>query len=315
MTTQLLPLTERTNVRRLRDRQVRDRAALTALLDDGLIAHVAVCRDGAPVVLPMAYAHDGDRLLLHGSTGAGLFRAAAHGTPVSVAVTHLDGLVFARSVFDSSMNYRSAVVFGTAHALEGAEKLAALKAITEHLMPGRWDEVRPPTRRELAATVVLAVPLDEVSVKVRSGGPSEGGSADGHGDGWAGVLPLSLHTGDPVPAADVPAGTPTPRSVAVARGRRDRRPLRFTERALAALGEGIAEHGLTHHAAEVALVSGAARAIAPAAAQVLVDANAPTAARLRAFAVVARALSRDGDRGTPAVTPPASAVAVAVAAR
>jgi uncharacterized protein len=221
MTTDLLPLTERTRVHRLRDRQLRDRATLYGILDTGLVAHVAMCHDGEPVLLPVAYARDGDRLLLHGSTGAGLLRAAASGAPIAVAVTHIDGLVYAASIFDSSMNYRSAVIFGTAQVLEGDEKLAALRALSDHLMPGRWTEVRPPTARERAATLVLAVPLDEVSVKVRTGGPS-GGADDA--TGWMGVLPLAVQAGDPIPADSVSPDLPLPDSLRAAQ-RRDRQTM------------------------------------------------------------------------------------------
>jgi uncharacterized protein len=210
MSTDLLPITDRTRVHRLRDRQVRDRAMLDEILDNGLVAHLAVCAEGQPMLLPIAYARDGDRLLLHGSTGAGLLRAAASGAPVAVAVTHIDGLVYARSVFDSSMNYRSAVIFGTPRVLEGDDRVVALRALSDHLMPGRWDEVRPPTARELAATLVLALPLDEVSVKVRTGGPSE---SDEDTDAWAGVLPLAVRTGVPVAAGDNSTDVPVPASV------------------------------------------------------------------------------------------------------
>lgn len=219
MTTELLPVTERTRVRRLRERQVRDREALYEILDGGLVAHVALCADGGPVLLPVAYARDADRLLLHGSTGAGLLRAAADGAAIAVAVTHLDGLVFARSIFDSSMNYRSAVIFGTAQALDGDERVDALRVLSGHLMPGRWDEVRPPTTRELAATLVLALPLDEVSVKVRTGGPSAEEAADPNV--WAGVLPLGVRTDEPVPADDVPPSASPPDSLRVVRRRLD----------------------------------------------------------------------------------------------
>jgi hypothetical protein len=218
MTTALLPVTERTRVHRLRERQVRDREVLYEILDGGLVAHVALCVDGGPVLLPVAYARDADRLLLHGSTGAGLLRAAADGAPIAVAITHLDGLVFARSIFDSSMNYRSAVVLGTAQVLDGDERVDALRALSDHLMPGRWDEVRPPTTRELAATLVLALPLDEVSVKVRTGGPSAEVSDP---NVWAGVLPLGVHTHEPVPADDVPPGAAPPASLQAARQRLD----------------------------------------------------------------------------------------------
>jgi nitroimidazol reductase NimA-like FMN-containing flavoprotein (pyridoxamine 5'-phosphate oxidase superfamily) len=216
MTTDLLPVTDRTQVHRLRDRQVRDRAMLNEILDTGLVAHVALCLGGEPVLIPVAYARDGDRLLLHGSTGAGLLRAAAGGAPIAVAVTHIDGLVFAQSMFHSSMNYRSAVIFGTAQVLDGADRLAALHALSDHLMPGRWDEVRQPTARELTATLVLALPLDEASVKVRTGGPSEDGEEIG---AWAGVLPLRLQTGEPILAVGISADVELPDSLLTLRRR------------------------------------------------------------------------------------------------
>lgn len=216
MTSTQLALTDRTTVHRLRERQVRDTSTLYEILDEGLVAHVAACIDGSPVVLPLAYARDGNRLLLHGSTGAGLLRALAAGVPVAVSVTLLDGLVYARSIFDSSVNYRSAVIFGTPVALSGEEKLSALRLLSEHLMPHRWEEVRPPSNRELASTLVLALPLDEASVKVRTGGPSRD---DEEPSAWAGVLPLAVHAGDPVPAQDVPSGVEPPPSLAAARRR------------------------------------------------------------------------------------------------
>jgi uncharacterized protein len=214
-----LPATGRTAVTRLPYRQVHDRRVLHDVLDAGLVAHVGVVRDGVPVILPVGYARDGDSLLLHGSTGGGLLRQAAAGVPVTVTVTLLDGLVYARSLFDSSMNYRCAVVFGTATPVTGPEKLAALRQLSEHLMPGRWDEVREPTRRELAATLVLRLPLTEASVKLRAEGaggePDDGESREV----WAGVLPLATAAGDPVADPDVPAGVPVPASLARARER------------------------------------------------------------------------------------------------
>lgn len=216
-------LTPRSTVHRLPERQVRDRAELHRILDEGLVAHVAVTADHGPLLLPMAYARDGNRLLLHGSTGAGLLRALADGAGVAVAVTHLDGLVYARSIFDSSMNYRSMVAFGTPRVLDGEEKLLALERLTDHLMPGRWSEVRPPTRRELSATLVLAMDLAEVSVKIRTGDPHDPDDADR--STWAGVLPLSVTTGAPVPAADLPPDTPAPASLAAARDRHQTLPV------------------------------------------------------------------------------------------
>ena len=214
---ELLPLTDRTRLTRLRSLQSRDRRVLHEVLDAALVAHVAGVVDGAPVVLPVAHARDGDRLLLHGSTGGGLLRRAAAAAPLSVAVTVLDGLVLARSLYDSSMNYRSAVVFGRATALPAADTAAALRLLSERLLPGRWDEVRPPTARELAATLVLALPLDEVSVKVSEGPPSDSDDPPPDVAGtWAGVLPVRLVAGPAEPAPDVPAGLPVPPSVAAA---------------------------------------------------------------------------------------------------
>jgi nitroimidazol reductase NimA-like FMN-containing flavoprotein (pyridoxamine 5'-phosphate oxidase superfamily) len=213
----LLPLTDRTRLTRLGSLQSRDRRVLHDVLDAGLVAHVAGVVEGAPVVLPVAYARDRDLLLLHGSTGGGLLRRAAAAAPLSVAVTILDGLVLARSLYDSSMNYRSAVIFGRAAAVAAGDKLDALRRLSERLMPGRWEEVRPPTRRELAATLVLALPLAEASVKVSAGPPSDSDDPPPDLAGtWAGVLPLRLVAGAAEPAPDVPPGLPVPSSVAAA---------------------------------------------------------------------------------------------------
>jgi len=221
----MLEITPRTKVTRLPYRQVTQRSVLYDVLDAGLIAHVALCRDGLPLVLPVGYARDRDRLLIHGSTGGGLLRAAAAGAPIAVGVTLVDGLVFARSIFDSSMNYRSVVVFGRATAVPAEAKPAALRLISERLMPGRWDEVRPPTGKELAATLVLDLPLDEASVKIRTGPPSEEDPPEpalpGRPRAWAGVLPLRTVVDDPVGAPDVEPGTEEPGSLATTRRRVD----------------------------------------------------------------------------------------------
>ncbi len=209
----VLALTDKLKVHRLAHRQVTDRQVLHDLLDAGLVAHVGVVRDGEPVVLPVAYARDGDDLLLHGSTGAGLLRAAAAGEPIAVTVTVLDGLVVARSAFDNSMNYRSMMAVGRATALDGEQKLHALRCVTEHVLPGRWDEVRPASAKELAATLVLRLPLDQVSVKMRSGGPSDGTDDGEDKQVWAGVLPLRTAAAEPVPGDDVAADVPVPPSV------------------------------------------------------------------------------------------------------
>jgi uncharacterized protein len=193
----------RTTVRRLPDKQVHDRAALDAVLDAAKVAHVAVVDDGAPYVVPVACARDGDAVLFHGSTASRLFRLLAAGAPTCLTVTLLDGLVAARSVFESSMHYRSAMVLGTAATLSGDAKLAALQRLSEHLLPGRWAEARHPSTKELAATLVLALPLTEWSVKV-SDRPPDDEESDLDRPVWAGVVPLLPQPlGPPVPAPDL----------------------------------------------------------------------------------------------------------------
>lgn len=189
-------------VRRLPEYQVFDRATLHAILDEALIAHVGVVRDGKPVVLPFACARDADTLLLHGSTGGGVLRLAAGGS-VCVTVTHLDGLVYARSLFESSMHYRSAVVLGEAEVLTGEDRVRALGALSEHLFPGRSTEVRDHRTKEFAATLVLRLSLERASVKVTAGpadDPDDGESREV----WAGVVPLRMVAGAPQAADDVP---------------------------------------------------------------------------------------------------------------
>lgn len=216
---QPLPLTGRTRITRLSERQVTDRQALYDVLDAALVAHVGLVRDGLPVVLPIACARSGDHLLLHGSTGGGLLRAAATGAPLAVTVTLLDGLVYARSLFDSSMNYRSAMICGSAEQLRGGDALEALRVLSEQLMPGRWAEVREPTARELAATLVLRLPLDEASVKVRAAGATTHPQDGEDREVWAGVLPLALHAGAPAPGEDTPSHVQPPASVRTAQRR------------------------------------------------------------------------------------------------
>jgi nitroimidazol reductase NimA-like FMN-containing flavoprotein (pyridoxamine 5'-phosphate oxidase superfamily) len=202
-------------VRRLADRAGTDRAALDAILDAGLACHLAVVLDDAPVVLPTGYGRDGDVLYLHGSTGARSLRAAADGIDVCVAVTLLDGIVYARSVFHHSMNYRSAVVHGRARAVtDDTDKLHALRVITEHLAPGSWAHARQPTRRELAATAVLALDLSEASVKTRASGPSDDDEDVRAGSAWAGVLPLRQVWGEPQPCVELPSHMSVPAHIA-----------------------------------------------------------------------------------------------------
>ena len=200
MSSETTPLssTSRTILRRHRERAQADRAALYEVLDAGLICHFGVVADGDPVVLPTAYGREGDTLYLHGSSANGAFWAA-DGNRVCVTVTHLDGLVAARSVFSHSVNYRSAVIFGTATIVKDEdERWQALRLITDHLIPGRWAVARQPTAKEMAATSVLSLPLTEASVKVRTGMPGDEPEEEGL-DVWAGVLPISVTFGQPIP--------------------------------------------------------------------------------------------------------------------
>lgn len=188
---------------------MQDRAVAHEVLDAALVAHVALVHDGQPYVLPVAFARDGDRVLLHGSSGSRLFRALAAGVPACVTVTLLDGLVLARSLFESSMNYRSVMALGRAFEVEGDAKIAALRCVSEHLLPGRWSQARQPSSKELAATYVVAMALDECSVKVSTGGPVDP-EEDLAWPVWAGVVPLEHRWGTPVPAHDLHQPYPLP---------------------------------------------------------------------------------------------------------
>lgn len=204
----------RTTITRLRAKASQDRGELDRLLDRVHIGHFAlVAEDGQPVVLPTAVVRDGDRMLAHGSTGSGWIRRLAAGPPASLAVTSFDGLVVARSAFESSMRYRSAVIFGRCLALtDQDEKLRALDTIVEALLPGRLAEVRRPTRKELAETLVLALPITEWSLKVSDGWPDDP-PQDCLGPAWAGLIPVEISYGAPVPAPDLRAGIAVPESV------------------------------------------------------------------------------------------------------
>ncbi|HEX6256041.1 MAG TPA: pyridoxamine 5'-phosphate oxidase family protein [Euzebyales bacterium] len=202
--------TERTRVRRAPDRAATDPALLRAVLDEALICHVGFVDDDTPVVIPTAYGRDGDLVYLHGSTGSRMMRHLATGAPVCVTVTLLDGLVLARSVMHHSMNYRSAVIFGTARAVtDPAERMHAFEVITEHLVPGRWADARHPNRREAAATAIVALDLTEASVKLRTGGPNDD-EQDLDAGTWAGVLPITSHVGTPDADAHTPPGVAPP---------------------------------------------------------------------------------------------------------
>jgi len=200
---------ERTRVRRIPEKAVEDRGTVEAILDAGLVAHVGIVDEtGQPYVVPVAYARDGDRLLFHGSTGSRLFRRLAEGAPTCVTVTLLDGLVLARSAFESSMHYRGIMALGTCTVLEGDERDQALRLISDHLLPGRWDDIRPPSKKELAATLVLALPLDEVSAKVSDKMP-EDDPQDVDRPVWGGIVPITESFGVPV-ADELGAAYPTP---------------------------------------------------------------------------------------------------------
>ncbi len=206
-----LPRSERVRVRRKRERGRYDRATIDAVLDEALIAHLGVIgEDGQPLVIPTLHARDGDRVLLHGSAGSRTLRAIAAGAPVCLTVSLIDGLILARSAMHHSANYRSVVLMGTATSIEQpAEKSDALRTIVEHLIPGRWPDVRAPREDELKATAVLALPIDEASAKVRDGQPSDE-EADYTLDAWAGVIPLTTHPGPPQPDPLMSAGIPLP---------------------------------------------------------------------------------------------------------
>jgi uncharacterized protein len=207
-----LSTTERTRVRRHSERARTERSDLLAVLDAGMICHLGVVVNGSPVVLPTAYGRVGDTLYLHGSS-ANRSLHAADGHEVCVTVTHFDGLVCARAAFAHSVNYRSAVVFGIARIVtDEAERLTGLRAVTEQMIPGRWDTLRAPTRKELAATSVLAVPLAEASVKVRTGPPKDEPADLGSGV-WAGVLPLITSFGAPEPDPELQPGIGTPEHI------------------------------------------------------------------------------------------------------
>jgi len=214
MTTQsqTLSATERTRLRRHSERGKTEYADLLAVLDAGMICHLGVVVNGAPLVLPTAYGRIGDTLYLHGSS-ANRSLHAADGNEVCVTVTHLDGLVCARAVFSHSVNYRCAVVFGTARIVtDEAERLAGLRAVTEQLIPGRWDAVRAPTRKELAATSVLAVSLGEASVKIRTGPPGDE-PEDLDLPVWAGVVPMTTSFGKPEPDPALRPGITAPEHI------------------------------------------------------------------------------------------------------
>jgi nitroimidazol reductase NimA-like FMN-containing flavoprotein (pyridoxamine 5'-phosphate oxidase superfamily) len=192
------PRTDLTTLKRLPARGVYDRELVYQILDEGFICHVGFAAGGQPFVIPTGYARAEDRLFIHGSQASRMLRTLKTGIDVCVTITLLDGLVLARSAFHHSMNYRSVVVFGRASIInDPEEKLRALRAFSEHVIPGRWDDVRGPNEEELKATIVLSLPLDEVSAKVRTGPPLDE-EEDYELPVWAGLIPLRLTAGAPI---------------------------------------------------------------------------------------------------------------------
>ncbi|HEY0405084.1 MAG TPA: pyridoxamine 5'-phosphate oxidase family protein [Pyrinomonadaceae bacterium] len=190
--------TAKTTLKRLPKRAEYERAAVNAILDEGFICHVGFVVEGQPFVIPTGYGRAGDQLYIHGSQASRMLRELRGGISVCVTVTLVDGLVLARAAFHHSMNYRSVIVFGQARVVEDpAEKMEALRLLTEHIVRGRWDDVRWPNESEMKATMVLALPLEEASAKVRTGPPLDD-EEDYELSVWAGVVPLSLSAGQPV---------------------------------------------------------------------------------------------------------------------
>jgi nitroimidazol reductase NimA-like FMN-containing flavoprotein (pyridoxamine 5'-phosphate oxidase superfamily) len=212
--TEIIPPTEKTKLGRIPKRGSFDRTTIYKILDEAFICHVGFVVDGQPFVIPTGYARVEDRLLIHGSAASRMLRALTEGIDVCVTVTLVDGLVLARSAFHHSMNYRSVVVFGRAQVVsEEHEKLDALHAFTEHIIRGRWADVRLPTSNELKATLVLSLPLEEASAKIRTGAPVDD-EADYALKVWAGEIPLRLGAGAPIPDSRLPAETELPAHVA-----------------------------------------------------------------------------------------------------
>ena len=198
--------TDRTQVRRLAKRAVYDKEQVHSILDEGFLCHVGFIADGQPYVIPTLYARRGDRIYIHGSAASRMLRTLDEGVDVCVTVTLVDGFVLARSAFHHSMNYRSVVVLGKARLVtDAAEKMEALHRFTNHIVPGRWEEVRQPNEQELKATSVLALELDEVSAKVRTGSPLDD-EEDYSLPVWAGVVPVRTELGEPVPDGRVLPG-------------------------------------------------------------------------------------------------------------
>jgi len=207
---QSFAVTDRTKVRRLKNRACYDRAAVYQILDEGLVCHVAFVEQGSPRIIPTGYVRMGDNLYLHGSTANHMIRSAIAGAELCVTVTLLDGLVLARSAMHHSMNYRSVVIFGRARVVQDPqEKIMSLEAFVEHVIPGRWADVRQPSETEMKVTEVIALPLTEASAKIRTGPPVDD-EPDYDLDCWAGVIPLQLDARQPLGDARLAPSIPVP---------------------------------------------------------------------------------------------------------
>jgi nitroimidazol reductase NimA-like FMN-containing flavoprotein (pyridoxamine 5'-phosphate oxidase superfamily) len=205
-----IPHSERSTVRRKPDRGSYDRDLIYTILDEAFVCHLGFVHDGQPFVMPTNYVRDGDRLLLHGSTAGRMMKALASGAPLCLTVTLLDGIVFAPTATGHSVNYRSVVVLGKARPIEGEDaKRAAMRAFVNHVIRGRWQEVSPPTEQELKGTMVLEVPLTEVSAKVRTGFAVDD-QEDYASGAWTGVVPMKWTAGEPIPDPRGNSAVPVP---------------------------------------------------------------------------------------------------------
>lgn len=195
-----IPPTQRVRAVRVHERATYARETIDAILDEAMVAHLGFVHDGQPFVIPTLHARVGDVVYVHGSAASRALRQAGSGIPVCLTVTLFDGIVLARSVFEHDVNYRSVVLLGQAQPVtEPGEKLAALEAFMDQLIPGRWPEARQPSRKEISATAILRIPIDEASAKTNAGGPDDADTEDGLLDVWAGRIPVHLHYGDPIP--------------------------------------------------------------------------------------------------------------------
>jgi nitroimidazol reductase NimA-like FMN-containing flavoprotein (pyridoxamine 5'-phosphate oxidase superfamily) len=204
----------RVRVRRNPKKGRYDPTTIGAILDRALVGHIAFVERGDPVCIPTLCARVGEQVYIHGSRASRTLRELARGGPACLTVTHVHGLVLARSAFEHSVNYESVVAFGRFHEVDDRdERLAALEAFTEKLLPGRWSEVRPPSRQELKATTILAMEIEEASAKLRSGPPDDDDTPDADRDTWAGELPITTAWGRPVPSPGLRAGIPLAASI------------------------------------------------------------------------------------------------------